>query len=76
MSKQNNIDWYDCESSMCSEFGYNPATKDLMIKFRSGSLYAYHGVPRDVFTNMVNADSIGRFVNEEVVDYYNYTLIS
>ena len=48
-------------SSMMVSAGYDPATRVLEIEFAKGVVYHYFDVPLDVYQNLVDADSQGRF---------------
>ena len=49
------------ESSNIKEIGYDETSKILMVKFHNGGLYAYDGVPTEVYENFKSAPSIGKF---------------
>jgi hypothetical protein len=56
------------ESSAILAIGYDDNT--LRIVFNSGRDYLYHDVPQDVFTDLVLAESIGRYFNTYIRDNY------
>jgi hypothetical protein len=58
------------QSSQVAGVGYNPATQDLAIEYTSGGVYTYHGVAAEVHTDMMESESIGRFVNQAVKPVY------
>lgn len=41
-------------------------SETLYVTFHHGGEYAYDGVPYEVFTQMVNAPSVGKFFHAEV----------
>ena len=49
------------ESSMIASVGYDSAGEMLEIEFTQGAVYLYAGVPPHVYSNMMDADSIGRY---------------
>ena len=59
-------------SSVISDFAYDPAVRELTIRFVSGRLYAYSDVPTDVVTAFGDAPSRGTFFNRFIRDHYNY----
>lgn len=52
------------ESSCVKEVGYE--NKTLYTKFNSDKVYAYVDVPVEKFVDMINANSIGQFINNEI----------
>jgi len=60
------------ESSNLEAIGHDPDSNTLHVQFRNGSLYAYHGVPVDVFEDMMIADSKGGFLSREIKGVYEY----
>lgn len=57
------------ESSNVKSVGYDPETQVLEIEFRSG-VYRYHEVEPDTYHALMDAESIGRFVRQHIVDQY------
>ena len=62
-------------SRVIRHFRYDPAHRRLTIVFQSGRCYAYHDVPQHVYTQMRNAFSRGTYFNENIRDYYAFTLL-
>ncbi len=54
------------ESDVIHAIGYDPEINLLEIIFNSGLIYQYRGVPRDVFEGLKNAESKGRYFNENI----------
>lgn len=50
--------------------GYDPESKTLELEFSDGSLYEYYAVPAAIHRRLMEADSIGRFVNRFLVPGY------
>ena len=42
----------------------------LEIEFKSGGLYQYHGVPQDVYINLLSASSCGRYFHSFIKPFY------
>jgi hypothetical protein len=57
-------------SSMMASAGYDPATRVLEIEFATGVVYHYFDVPLDVFQDLVDADSQGRFFHIRIRDTF------
>ncbi len=43
----------------------------LVVTFTNGSVYAYQDVPYETYKELVEAESVGHYLNESVK--YNYT---
>jgi KTSC domain len=56
-------------SDPIEEVGYEAG--ELFVRFRhSGKTYVYYVVPESVFRQFMVADSLGRFLNEEIKPNY------
>lgn len=62
------VKWQTFDSSHIAKAAYYEG--DLYVEFKSGKRYQYFDVPATVITDMHNADSIGKFLNEEIKDAY------
>lgn len=58
------------KSSHITHVGYDPATRCLDVYFNSGT-YRYFNVKEDVYSDLLKAESVGRFVNRYVVNSYD-----
>lgn len=55
-------------SSQIAGMGYNPEAKVLRVVFKSsGAVYDYQNVPQEIYDGALAADSVGRFLNANVV---------
>ena len=61
------------QSSNVAEIGYDPATMTLEVAFTSGSLYQYFDVPQAIYTELLGAESIGKYLNQYIKNSYRYT---
>jgi hypothetical protein len=59
-------------SDMMSSCGYDSSTATLEVEFRNGSVYAYHGVPRDRYDALLSASSKGRYFNTHLRGKFPY----
>jgi hypothetical protein len=50
-------------SSNVLAVGYDPETKTLTVKFKSGAVYQYPRIEPEMFDKLLAAESVGRFVN-------------
>ena len=58
-------------SHVIRDFTYNVATRQLVITFVTGRVYAYAAVPPDVHNAFRASGSKGRFFNQEIRDNYD-----
>lgn len=58
-------------STVIRDFSYNVATRQLVVTFTTGRVYAYAGVPPDVHNAFRASGSRGRFFNQEIRDNYD-----
>jgi hypothetical protein len=59
-------------STVIRSYEYDAATGTLLIRFVSGSVYAYHNVPQDVFEKLKQFREKGIFYNQEIKNKYEY----
>jgi hypothetical protein len=57
------------ESSAVARIGYDAGTEEAYVEYLGGGLYAYEGVPAEVFEELANAESKGTFVNAVIKEY-------
>lgn len=50
-------------SSNVAQIGYDPIAQKLGVKFRTGAIYYYLGVPESVYRAFLNSSSKGAFVH-------------
>lgn len=60
------------ESSMVHAVGYDPQTRRLEVVFTSGQVYCYEEVPPEVFQELMEAESKGRYMRDCIIDVYPY----
>jgi hypothetical protein len=58
-------------STVIRDFSYNVATRQLVVTFVTGRVYAYADVPPDVHNAFRASGSKGRFFNLEIRDNYD-----
>ncbi|MBD2429716.1 MULTISPECIES: KTSC domain-containing protein [Fischerella] len=59
-------------SSMANAIGYDSNTNILQIEFHNGAVYQYSDIDQDTWQDLHQADSIGKFFNENVRGKYQY----
>ena len=57
-------------SSMLASVGYDKDTETLEVEYSSGSVYQYDDVPHDVYEDLMQADSVGRFFRANILDAF------
>lgn len=66
---------YSVASSNISSIGYDEATETLEVEFLSGSVYQYYGVPRQLYEQLMQEGSKGRFLNTYIKNAYGYSRV-
>jgi hypothetical protein len=66
------LDWTEVESSNIKMVGFDADKSELHIKFNTGAEYAYLGIARDTFDNLMDAPSKGKFFAAEIKGKYEY----
>ncbi len=61
------------ESRAVTAAVYDTAGLELVVTFTGGARYAYAGVSRAIYENLLAAESIGRFVNTIIKPNYEAT---
>lgn len=60
-------------SSNVAEVGYDSPSMTLEVLFLNGTLYQYFDIPEILHQELMQADSIGRFLNSNIKNNYRYT---
>ena len=61
------------ESSVISDVEYWPKVKELFIHFRkTDKLYAYQNVPASIYSDLLHADSRGKFFNQHIKTKFEF----
>jgi hypothetical protein len=60
-------------SSNVASVGYDDATETLEVEFKNGAIYQYYNVPRAVYDAMLQATSVGQFLNATIKPSYPYS---
>ncbi len=63
------------ESSQIVSIGYDDSRRELEIEFHSSGVYRYFEVPRQVYDDLMNADSKDRYFNSNIKDAYEFKKI-
>ena len=57
-------------STVIAAVGYDAATAELEVQFRSGDVYRYYAVPPSVHRALLEAESPGAYFNRQISDRY------
>jgi hypothetical protein len=57
-------------SSNINSVGYEESSNTLEIEFKSGSIYQYSNIPQEVYNELLQASSIGRYFIRNIRDTY------
>lgn len=60
------------DSSVLHSVGYSDQTAVLEIQIQNGRIYRYYNVERDIYLELLEAPSFGRYFNDEIRDAYPY----
>ena len=66
------VDLITVNSSSVRGIGYDENRHVLYVRFIDGEIYEYFNVPVDDFIDLLQAKSIGWFVNKHIKPYYDY----
>lgn len=55
---------------------YNLVTEELTVEYKSKRIYRYKKVPLLTWKQLLGTDSIGRFLNTDVVTRYEFTEVT
>ncbi len=59
------------DSSAIASVGYSPDREELEVEFTSGNVYQYFDVPREVYEDLLQARSKGRFFGSFIRGQYD-----
>ena len=61
------------QSSHVECIGYDADAMELHVRFlKNAALYVYLGVPQTLYEQMLNAASVGEFLNAEIKNVYPF----
>ena len=69
------MNWIPVVSSNLSRIRYDENTSTLEIEFLGGRVYQYFDVPAQVFEELRNADSHGKYFNAHIKGHYRYARV-
>jgi hypothetical protein len=69
------VKWVLVQSKMLAAVAYNRDWQQLYLKFRSGEIYCYRGVPAELYQELLSADSKGKYFRGRILNRYPYQRI-
>ncbi|MCH9050094.1 MAG: KTSC domain-containing protein [Proteobacteria bacterium] len=66
---------YSVASSNIASIGYDADTDTLEVEFLSGAIYQYYNVPQNMYDQLMQAGSKGRFLNTYIKNAYPYSRV-
>jgi hypothetical protein len=76
MSRRKESKWTRVASSAVRTVRYHAAHNELDVRFEKGREYRYSNVPRSKFRALLDAESIGEFINHEIKPYHFFREIT
>lgn len=70
------LKWHKVESSNIAAVAYDTAAKVLYVKFRSKAVYSYAGVLSKTAAAFLDAESKGKFFDQEVKDKFEASRVA
>jgi hypothetical protein len=62
---------HEVESSNVKSIGYETATSTLSVEYKSGHKYEYENVPANIFDELLESVSKGKYMNQVIKGQYN-----
>ena len=67
------VEMHYVDSSNIEAIGYEAGAQELQVRFLSGDTYVYHGVPEEVYDELMAAPSKGSYLNRMIKGSYEYS---
>lgn len=65
----------DVDSSMLASVGYDEKKQILEVEFNHGGIYEYYEVEKEIYDDLINVDSLGRYFINHIKDDYDYSKV-
>ena len=62
-------------SSNISEIGYDENSRTLEVLFTNGNLYQYFDVPPQIYAELMQAGSVGQYLNANIKGNFRYARV-
>ena len=67
------VEMHYVDSSNIEAIGHEAGAQELHVRFLSGDTYVYHGVPEEVYDELMVAPSKGSYLNRMIKGSYEYS---
>ena len=71
-----NVEMIQVSSSNIYAVGYDENNKIVHVQFLNNSVYIYKGVPQQEYYGLLNAPSVGSYLNQNYKNVYPYERVS
>ena len=62
-------------SSNIASIGYDANSQTLEVEFLNGGVYQYFDVPQHIYDGIMNADSHGQYLAQNIKGVYRYSKV-
>lgn len=62
-------------SSNVEEIGFDDNTGEMTVRWKSGKVSAYAGVPEELAQQVANAPSVGAMLNSDIKNHYSHRYV-
>ena len=62
----------DVDSTCLRSVGYSPMRRQMELEFLHGGAYRYRGIPQSVYSELRNAESLGKYFQKNISGKYEY----
>lgn len=69
------MDRQPVSSSSVASIGYDPSSETLEVEFNHGAVYQYYNVPQFMYDRLMEAGSVGSFINTQIKGSYAYSQV-
>jgi hypothetical protein len=59
-------------SSTAVSIGYDETKRILEIEFKSGDIYQYVNVPKEIYWKLIDTTSVGKMIHRIIKDKFQY----
>lgn len=70
--QRNEPQWEEVDSSRFKAMRYDPGASRLSIRWKDGKVGHYHDVPQEAYEKLRMADSLGKYLQVEIIPRYKY----
>ena len=66
------MEWREMSSSAIARVAYDETSSTLNVEFESGTIYEYFDVPRNIYEELLSAESAGSYFAQNIRDVYRF----